>query len=221
MSHVITNKLKLSVTSEKNVTIDDLVREAGIIWKDVRRRKLNVGKTDETTALLKEIQTKYRQFCTAYPIVVRYMCQMQEYDSQTFRLWLGKIQLHPWKTTEEYIDAQTDYVVRLFRSRKPRSNNTEVGNLRTNIKILLTQEHNAIKKSAEEGEATVTKNEKYLHDRNADELFEFASNISQEGMQKAETYQVITDMIATEKINLDDLIGVSYITDITADDLLS
>lgn len=217
-------KLNLKISSAKKVTVDDVVREANVIWKEARSRKLKMDDFDGTEALLKEMQKKHPEFCESYPIVNRYICQMQEYDAKAFRLWLLKIQEHPWKTEIDYIEAQADYITKLFCARKPRANRTEINNIRINMRAILTDEHNRFKKCVTDKEKEVTNNEEYLKEKNADELFDFAKLLGEAGISKAETFRVECDTCAHEKIDVDAL--ADKITHAgpaidTADDLLS
>jgi len=186
--------MKLSIKSEKEVSIDQVVKEANAIWKFARNRKLKFGDAEKTNELLEEIRKKHPQFCQSYPIVSRYICQMQEYSAKAFRMWLIKIKEHPWKSPEEYMDAQADYVVKLYCSRKPHANKTEISNIRTNIRGMLMSEYNHFKSCAEQNDAAVTLNEEKLHSKNSDELFRFAKLAGVEGISKAETIRFESDV---------------------------
>lgn len=219
-------KVTVNIKSEKEVTADEVVREADKIWKFARARKLKFGDTEKTNELLKEVQKKHPQFSQAYPIVVRYMCQMQEYNSKAFRMWLLKIKEHPWKNPAEYMDAQADYVTRLYIARKPHANKTEINNLRSNVRTLLTKEYETFKSCAETTETNVTQNEKQLQDKNSDELFKFVKVAGIDGMSKAGTYRVETELPMHGE-SLDYLINKRICSEeptnqmeMTADDLL-
>lgn len=201
--------LKLSIKSEKDVTIEEVVKEANKIWKFAKARKLKIEDTKKTGELLEEVRKKYPSFCQAYPIVSRYICQFQEYSPKVFRLWLMKIKEHPWKSPEEYMDAQADYVTKLFCARKPRANKTEINNVRSNIRTILLNEYNQFKACAETNDAVVTKNETRLHNKNADELFRFSKIAGTDGMGKAEVIRFEADVDLGEISNkkIDDIIA--------------
>lgn len=217
--------LKLKLSSEREVTIDFVVREASAMWKLMRSRKLKFGDQHAAEALMSEMQKTHPEFCKSYPIVNRYICQMQEYDAKAFKLWLMKIKERPWKTEGEYLDAQADYVVMLYRAKKPRANMTEVNNLRRNIRNMLQVEHDKFKHYAEEYEREVTAEESMLKDRNMDELHAFAKLAGEAGLSKAETLRVETDLAAGEMVDIDSIVGCCETdtrqAEITADDLLS
>lgn len=215
--------LKLKIHSEKNVTIDFVVNEATTIWRDVRKRKLRFGDEQATKAVMAEMQRKHPEFCKSYPIVNRYICEMQEYDAKAFRRWLMGIKSRPWKTEAEYLDAQAEYVVTLFRVKKPRSNATQISNLRTNIRALLQKEHDTFKRYAEEFNREVTAEEETFKDRNKNELKEFM-NLAKDTMHLAGTIRVESDVTpySLDVPTVDELVANIKSTplDTCADDLL-
>ncbi len=217
-------ELKLSITSG-NVTIDYIVKEAGQMWKEMKRSGVKFGDIDASEKLMSDITKRHPDFCKSYPIVCRYICQMQEYDTRAFRRWLIKIKEHPWKTEAEYLDAQADYVAILFKVKKPRSNRTEINNLRTNIRAMLEREHIQFKKYATEFEKEVTGEEGIYKEKNMDELQAFAELAGSKGISLAETIRSESE-VSSVAFDIDKIIGdrCSNITDVleyTADDLLS
>jgi hypothetical protein len=224
--------LKLRFTSEKEVDVNFIAQEATSIWRLMRSRKITFGDKDKTDAFMNEVQKNHPEFCKSYPVVNRYICEMQEYDEKTFRLWLTKISRNPWKTEDEYLEAQADYVTMLFRAKKPRSNQTERNAVRTNILAMLKTEHEKFKHYAKEFEREVSAEVDVLRDRNMDELHAFAKLAGCVGMSKAETIRVETDLTPKFVIDIDSLIAdetavfdvrneSATVLSICADDLLS
>ena len=215
-------ELKLSITSG-NVTIDFIVTEANQMWKEMKRSGIKFGDVDASEKLMSEVTKRHPDFCKSYPIVCRYICQMQEYDSRAFRRWLNKIKEHPWKTESEYLDAQADYVVILFKVKKPRSNRTEINNLRTNIRSMLEREHQQFKKYATEFEKEVVCEENIYKEKNIDELQAFAKLAGAEGISLAETFRSESDISSVafdvEKIIAEWETPITHL-EFTADDLL-
>lgn len=185
------SNLKLKFTSEKTVSIDYVVSEANSIWRETKKRKITFGDVDSAEALMREMQNTHPEFCKSYPIVNRYICQMQEYSAKAFRLWLKKIEQKPWKTEAEYLDAQADYVTILFKIKKPRANKTEINNIRTNIRAMLQKEHDTFKNYAQEFSKEVTEEEKILAEKNAAELREFAAIAGPAGLAKARHFVLL------------------------------
>ncbi|SIP86028.1 Hypothetical protein PACV_315 [Pacmanvirus A23] len=199
--------LKIHIQNEKNVTIDEIVAEANHIWQMVRKRKIPFGNIDAAEALMSEIRKTNPEFSKSYPIVLRYMCQMDEYDSRALKKYLIKIEKHPWKNEVEYLDSQTDYVVLLYQIKHPRWNKTDVNNLRRNVRNLLQREHVAFKTYAEEFNKEVNAEEEIFKSRRVEELRNFVQKAGESGISSAETIRVETDLNSS-KIDLDYLLNV-------------
>jgi len=205
--------VKAHITSEKEVTVDFVVNQANEIWKLVKKRKGKNNKNSITACesdeeeLMEDMRKLYPEFCRSYPIVLRYMCQMNEYNSKTFRLYLGKIKAHPYTTQEEYLDSQTDYIVMLYKSTHPRWNATDVSRLRVNIRNMLQQEHDTMKKYAEEFEKQVDAETAKLANMSLDELKEFAEKIGVDGMALAGSTRVETDLHFGDTVDVDSMVA--------------
>lgn len=185
--------LKARFTSEKEVTIDDLVKEADTIWRYARARKLKFNDLDAAAKLISDVQRDHPQFCQSYPLVNRYICEMQEYSSKAFRMWLMKIKEHPWRSEAEYLDAQADYVAILFRTKKPRATRQQIEQLRTNIRTVLQIEHEKFKYYTNEFDKEVSAEDATLKHRNKAELCNFVKIAGEAGMSTAETIRIISE----------------------------
>lgn len=179
----------VKITSEQDKSIDQIVEEATAIWK----RAATLRDTVTGDALTSQMQREHKEFCTSYPIVNRYICQMGQYSPKAFRLWLGKIATNPWKGETEYLDAQADYVSMLFRVKNPRASTAHVGNIRKNIRAALQLEHDKFKYYVQEYDREVTAAEGTLRDRGTDELRSFAALCGPAGMLTAETLRIDSD----------------------------
>jgi hypothetical protein len=193
------------ITSEKEVTVDFVVAEADAIWKKARAKKITFGDLDAANALMAEIQREHPEFCKSYPIVNRYICQMGEYKSKAFRLWLNKIKLHPWTSEAAYLDAQADYVAMLFRVKHPRAALREVNNVRNTVRAMLETEHRTFKTRAEQIEKEVTTTEEQLLAKSRRELAEYLREVTSEvtsttAIDTSETPQENTDGSASTEV---------------------
>ncbi len=203
-----TGDMKMKITSEKEVTIDDVVAEANVIYKKMKASKIKFGDTSgKVQTFMDEIRKQHPQFCTSYPIVMRYICEMQEYDSKVFAFWLKKIRGNPMNSEGEYLDAQAAYVTSLFRRKNPKASRTHVANVRANVRAMLQAEHDVFKQNAQAYEKEVIAEEDMLRDRNADEMRAFAKLAGAEGLAKAETIRVETEIPCGDAIDIDKLIS--------------
>ena len=181
----------IKIESEKNVTVDEVVAEGDAIFSRVRaamRRKENLED------LSKELYRSHPQFAQSYPLALRYICDMQRYNSKAFRRWLLKIKEHPWKSEEEYIEAQADYVYKLICAENPRGSVRDKHTAKANLRKLLMAEHKEFKQKADDVEKQVDSREQRLHDRNVDELFSFLRKFDDNDLASIGTYRVIVDV---------------------------
>lgn len=158
---------------EKTVTADDILREAGEIYAETRRRKIDIKDHDAIDKFAAEMRRKHKQFAEAYPIVLRYITQLGEYHPDALRLYLAKIQEHPWKDEDSYLRSQTDYVILLYKAKHKRWNATQVANLRENIYQELKKEKEKFKEYSEKFEKEVQQDEEQYKLNRARELQEF------------------------------------------------
>lgn len=189
-------KSKISITSEKEVTIDDLIDEASTMWNKVKKYGIkNLITQERIDELMQQMYREHTNFCKSYPIVNRYMCQFQTYNSKAFRRWLTKISANPWKSRAEYIEASADYVVILYRAtHKTGVNATELSNLRTNIISMLTQEYDDFEKETKRALEIVEKQEEMMKKRNAAELHEYAQSLDNNQLEKKLQFVVENDI---------------------------
>jgi hypothetical protein len=107
---------KANITYEKNVSIDEVVAEAEVIWAEFKKRKLKPEDTKKLDEFHLEMFDAHKQFAQAYPLILRYMCQLGAYTAKVFRLHIKKLTDSPPKTENDYLDVQADYVVMLYKA---------------------------------------------------------------------------------------------------------
>jgi hypothetical protein len=208
------DEIKAHITSEKEVTIDDLLAEASTIWKKCRARGLvfsdNKEFLDSTEVLMNDMRKEHSEFCKSYPIVLRYMAQMQEYAPKAFKLYLMKIKEHPWKSEDEYLQSQADYVVLLFRAtskkRGTRCNQTQLSALRKNVYQMLKNESDIFKASAKAIEKEVDNDEKAAQQRKEGNLKHHYQTYGQECLNVR--VRIESDVPTTPMVDIDKLAGI-------------
>lgn len=205
-SAINTAGLKATITSEKNVSIEYVVNEATTIWRIAKSRDLIFG-DPAVEKFMDEMTRAYPEFSKSYPIVFRYICQMQEYDAKAFKYWLMKIKNNPWKTEAAYLDAQADYVAVLYKTKFPRCTAAQIRNIQVNIRAALESEHKKFKQCAEEQDRAVTELEDFLKGKNAEELLAFTKLAGARGMSTAEKLWVETDLAGGAAADIDELAG--------------
>lgn len=202
---------KASIHNEKEVTVDDVVSEADLIWKIVRSRK--VKKDEEDDKLLEEMRKAHPDFALSYPIVLRYLCQFRSYNSKAFKQYLLHIKNNPWKSQSEYLDSQTDYVVILYKKLHPRWNKTQIQNLWKNIRMQLQNEDETFKKYLKEFETEVESESSRLEKDSRDELFNYFKSISSANMT-ADIVAPIVESLAEPIVEVASETGNEVLSDV-------
>lgn len=213
--------LKLAVTNEKDVTLDFVVSEADAIYKKCRAEKLKFGDREAAEKQMSQMRKEHPEFCKSYPIVLRYMCEMQEYKTKAFRKYLLKIQEHPWKNQDEYLDSQADYVCLLYMETKKRWTRTAVENIRRNIRKMLQHEHETFMKYSEAFNSEVTAEEEIRAEHTTETLREFYSTYGEEAVDVP--VRTVSEIAPRAEIDLDALVGgeTTEQSFVSTDDLLS
>lgn len=104
----------VNLTYEKNVTIDDVVKEANSIWNELKRRKIHPYDTKQLDEFYSEMVDKHIELTRAYPIVIRYMCQLCRYNEKAFRQFIKKMIDKPSRSENDYLDLQAEYIKMLY-----------------------------------------------------------------------------------------------------------
>lgn len=173
MAYSTDNDIKYVVKQEKEVTADFVLNEAKEIWKKVKAMKVPPGDSIKAELCMDAIRREHRDFCQAYPIVLRYMAQMGEFRAKAFKQYLAHIVHHPWSTEDAFLESQADYVVLLYKATHRKWNTTEISNLRKNIRDMLFMEHNDFKEKVAKIKEIVDADDEFLTKRRMEELREF------------------------------------------------
>jgi hypothetical protein len=163
--------MSAKIDFEKQVSPRDLLKEASIMWKKCK----NGADGGEGVALLARMHTEHREFCTAYPIVARYMCEMKIYSRKAFAQYLAHIQKHPWKSESDYLDSCAEYATILYKvtnaARHPSAQ--DILSVRMSIRKALQDETAEFKKALAAAEQATQEKERQAELNNAAELRSF------------------------------------------------
>lgn len=174
--------LKAKIHNEKDVTPEFVLNEAKEMWaeckKQFREKNIKFGNTKATEQLMSDMRNTHKDFCVSYPIVMRYMAEMHTFHPDAFCKYLKKIAANPWKTEEEYLDSQVDYIVMLYKSTHKHWNMTEVSRIRDNVRTILHREHETVKKYQEEFTKEVEADEVRLQKESKDEIVNFLKSLN-------------------------------------------
>jgi hypothetical protein len=154
----------------EDVTREDILREADEMWAKCRAAAINIKDQSAVDELMTRMRREHKEFCTSYPIVMRYMVQFASYSHSALDRYLQSVEKRPWKNEDEYLDSQADYAVILYKTTHKRWNTTQVCNLHQNIRTVLEQESKTFKQSLDKYEKSITQREKRLRAEKEREL---------------------------------------------------
>lgn len=164
------------ITNAKTATPEQILAEAKTMWAKCRdrfRAGLAFNDVDGANDLMAQLRREHPEFCTSYPVVMRYMAEMQVFHPAALSKYLLKISERPWRSEEEYLESQADYVALLYRETNPRWDQKKVTSVRTAVLDVLKREHSEIKGLTEKIAAEVDDQERRLMNRSRADLREW------------------------------------------------
>lgn len=153
----------------KPVTVDAVVDEANLIRKKRQESKL------DPEQFLEKIWSEHRDFSEAYPLVLRCIACDLGYHPKALRKWIDWVKYHPWKTTDEYLEAQARYVYMLHKELNPRLPNTEYQRVYDETCKCLKNEYKIFRGCVEKAQQDQEKLNKKLMEKNRSEFIEAMS----------------------------------------------
>jgi hypothetical protein len=190
-----------NIEYEKNVTIDDIVNEANLIWKKIK--KYSYKTIDESEKVIKIIQKEHPQISKSYPIVIRYMVQRNAYSNKALRTYLNKVKNNPWTTEDEYIESQVDYTIILYKYTNKNWNTTQISNLRKNTLDALHKEKEIFKNSLDVYEKEVNEERATLDKRCDNEVKKLFMNLGEEIIKYGGTYRVESEYGSSLEVDME------------------
>ena len=187
-----------TISNEKNVTAEDILDEGDRMWIEAKGYKLPPNDTAAVESCMGDMRRNHKEFCTSYPIVMRYMVQFHQYHHNAFKKYLSYIKTQPWKSEDEWLDSQATYVVMLYKELHPRWNRTEVSRLQNQIKAILKAESEHFKEKLNESEKEVLTREKRLRKESKEELIAYFK-----GLQEAKSNSATSNVNVGNVSNAD------------------
>lgn len=113
---------------------------ASDIWSDIRRSGVANADHAGNDRLLRELQTKYSEFALSFPIPFRWMVQAREYEPKAFEKFLRAHAKMMYRDRSEFLAAQSEYLVLLYKARNPRAGSRQISWYRDKINKSLKQD---------------------------------------------------------------------------------
>jgi len=185
-------KQKTHIHNEKEVTPEQILDEADIIWAKVRSAALEPGDEVAADECMTKMRAEHRDFCTAYPLTLRYMCCINRYTRQAMAKYLAHITEHPYTSEQQYLDAMAEYVVILYQDTSAMKTNA-IKKLRKRVRASLAEEHETFKDSINKISQGLDSELEGLSAESRSELAEFIKKAGPRGLKTAEVVRIESD----------------------------
>jgi hypothetical protein len=140
--------------------METYIKDADTIWGNFKER-LKVDsefKNMDPDDQLNFYQKNYHRFTMAFPIVLRYMIQLQQFNKKAFAKFVKKMMSNPYRSELEYCERQADYVKYLFMELSPSHNMKEAQAIWKKTYDMLAKEVEVFKKAEENVKEKLEKN---------------------------------------------------------------
>lgn len=136
------------------------IEDAEAIWLDFKRRGSSDSKflAMDIDERLDYYQRRYHNFAMTFPIVLRYMIQLNQYHKAAFTKYVKKMQNNPYRSEHEYCERQADYVKYLFMRLSPSHNAKEAQAVWQKTRDMLVEELEIFKRANEKVKQKLEKN---------------------------------------------------------------
>lgn len=151
------------ISSESYATVDEILAISEQIYKDIlvlyKKKQAvplpdssfeGITDSDEYTRVVKNLQQRYKQFNTSYPIFIRWTVQTGHYSKAAFRKFLEKLTITNPKTMEEFLELQRNYVVYLYKEMNPHYNTAYVNSMSSKLLTEMIKEETKFKEVSKE-----------------------------------------------------------------------
>lgn len=166
----------------QNKSREQILEEANEIfaeWKKlckergVKRSELDDPKNDSILdEIFTTLQSSHHDFAVAYPVQLRYMTQLGQYHPKAMDLFLKKLEQSMWKSEEEYIEYQANYVRLTYMQMHNRWTIKELTSVYEKAKNILTSERLEFKKQVEKAQNELDKEELGLKTQKRQDMME-------------------------------------------------
>jgi len=136
-------------------TLERIVEIAAEIWATVRHSGVAADDDEGNDALMKRLQGEYTDFAVSYPIPFRWMVQAREYEPQAFEKFLREHVKAMYKDRKEFMAAQGEYLVILYKIRRPRAGARQLARYREAVTKSLQEDDNKFTAAREQAEVEV------------------------------------------------------------------
>jgi hypothetical protein len=176
-------KAPVNVTGGE-ATSDEIISIAKKIWKKALEAKIETLNNEQSDELLNKLQDEFKDFSQTFPLVLRWMIQMKQFNLSIFKTYIKKFSLAKVQSREEYLDLQAEYLVMLYRHNSHHPDEKKVQEYRRQLIESLIEEDKAFKEIQKEVEEQMKQEEKELNEERKKKIYKM---LLEQGVKKEES----------------------------------
>jgi hypothetical protein len=136
-------------------TVETIMVIANTVWDRVRGS--GIEKTDKKGCerLAGELQAKYKDFATTYPIVFQWMVHLREFSAGVFKKFIVRHTKAMYKTRKEFLEKQAEYVMMNYKKTNPRASTKQISRRRALVVKSLEEDDERFQNAVEEAKEVV------------------------------------------------------------------
>lgn len=157
--------------SGNEASLDEIITIVKKIWKKALKSNLETLTEIQSDKLLEDLQNEFKDFSQTFPLVLRWMIQMKQFNLTIFKTYLTKFSLAKVGSREEYLDLQAEYLVMMFRHNSHHPDEKKVQEYRRQLIESLIQEDKAFKEIQKEVEEQMKAEEKEINEEKKKKLY--------------------------------------------------
>jgi hypothetical protein len=136
-------------------TLERIMEIAAEIWATVRHSGVAADDDGGNNALMERLQGEHKDFAISYPIPFRWMVQAREYEPQALEKFLREHVKAMYKDRKEFMAAQGEYLVILYKIRRPRAGARQLARYREAVTKSLQEDDDKFTAAREQAEVEV------------------------------------------------------------------
>jgi hypothetical protein len=164
----VRSKVNLS-KEEKDKKINELITLAKKIWK--RIIEINLKKEYPQEMLLNVMQVEYNDFFLSFPLVLRWMVEVNQFKITAFKRYLEIFLDSEIQTKEDFLKLQGKYLVILYKELNPSFSEEKILRYEEEINSLLVLEDETFKQMEKEALEEIKEESKKASDEKKEQLY--------------------------------------------------
>jgi hypothetical protein len=147
----------MEIHSSNESSTDKIIEIAQQIWKEVKQSGVKADDDDGNEKLLKTLREKHQDFAVSFPIPFRWIVQAREFSVSAFEKYLHRHVKGMYKDRKEFLAAQAEYLVLLYRERNKKAGVKQIGKYRESVNKSLQHDDKVFMDAKDEADVEVKK----------------------------------------------------------------